>query len=79
VWMLVVPIAQDFGNGSVLVKAFFTRLQSPQKQEFCFPTCPLPFFTPARNWVLGAHASVRGQRLAANLMLVRCNSDVPIS
>ncbi len=41
--------AQDFGNGSVLVKAFITRLQSPHKQEFCFPTCPLPFFTPARN------------------------------
>ena len=25
------------------------------------------------------HASVRGQRMAANMMLVQCNSDVPIS
>jgi len=37
------------------------------------------FVTPPCDEIRGVHASVRGQRFAADVMLVRCNSGVPIS
>jgi len=36
-------------------------------------------YTPPWNGGLGAIASARGQRLSANMMLLRSSSDVPIN
>ena len=70
---------QDFGNGAVSVKGFFAyEVGRMGAVGFCFsgPSCchrRLRLRSPR------VHASVRGQRGAANMMLVLCNSDVPIS
>lgn len=73
------PQAQDFGNESVPVKAFCARRLIAPKRGSGIPWRSCLIFTPPFIEILWAHASVRGQRLAANMMLVRCNSDVPIS
>ena len=70
--------AQGFNNRFVPVKALYARRLIPPQQQSGSFRCSLLIFTLAFNEILGAHALVHGQRVAASMMLVRCNFDVPI-
>ena len=70
----------DFGNGAVPVKGFCScgmcRPKVGLKLDRFEPSC---CHCRLRLRSSRVHASVRGQRKAANMMLVQCNSDVPVS